>query len=156
MGESIVIKRVIEEAARRHHLPEDAVSRLADFDRSGQRRLGVVLDRLAKGGRPLRAGDFAIGPHLFTPAARILRRRGAEIALTEKECDILLALYDAGGKAVSRQDLLDQVWGYASTVETHTLETHIYRLRQKLEEDAANPVLLVTREDGYALDPAAQ
>lgn len=74
-----------------------------------------------------------------------------EIRLTEKESAILLCLYKAGGGIVSRQAMLDEVWGYAQDVETHTLETHIYRLRQKIEKDPSNPEILKTEEDGYSL-----
>ena len=54
---------------------------------------------------------------------------------------------------VSRETLLQEVWGYNSGVTTHTLETHIYRLRQKVEKDAASPQILVTEAGGYKLVP---
>ena len=73
------------------------------------------------------------------------------VKLTEKEQDILLYLYDQRQKPVSRQDLLDSVWGYAENVETHTLETHIYRLRQKIEADPTQPGFLMTNDEGYFL-----
>lgn len=73
------------------------------------------------------------------------------IRLTEKESAILKCLAQAGGRQVSRQALMDSVWAYAQGVETHTLETHIYRLRQKIEKDPANPKILLTLPDGYAL-----
>lgn len=73
------------------------------------------------------------------------------IKLTEKEQDILLYLYAHKQKPVMRQELLDGVWGYAEDTETHTLETHIYRLRQKVEPDPAQPVFLMTNDDGYFL-----
>jgi DNA-binding response OmpR family regulator len=72
--------------------------------------------------------------------------------LTDKECSILKYLYRAGGKAVPRQVLLNEVWGYNGAVSTHTLETHIYRLRQKLEADPSHPRLLLTENGGYKLD----
>ena len=78
---------------------------------------------------------------------------GRKIRLTEKETAILRFLYRSGQQPISREVLLQQVWGYNSGVTTHTLETHIYRLRQKIEKDAANPDLLVTEGGGYKLVP---
>src|SRR5262245_41495863 len=75
---------------------------------------------------------------------------------TEKETAILRYLYRAGQRPVSRETLLQEVWGYNSAVTTHTLETHIYRLRQKIEKDAANPAILVTEAGGYKLVPYLQ
>ncbi|PZO85403.1 MAG: hypothetical protein DI626_07515 [Micavibrio aeruginosavorus] len=76
---------------------------------------------------------------------------GEAVRLTDKESGILLCLAQAKGAAVGRQELLDRVWAYAEGVETHTLETHIYRLRQKIEPDPANPVILLTAEQGYSV-----
>ena len=76
-----------------------------------------------------------------------------KVRLTEKETAILRFLYRAGQLPVSRETLLQEVWGYNSGVTTHTLETHIYRLRQKIEKDAANPEILVTEAGGYKLVP---
>src|SRR5947207_2619924 len=76
-----------------------------------------------------------------------------KVRLTEKETAILRFLYRAGQTPVSRETLLQEVWGYNSGVTTHTLETHIYRLRQKIEKDAANPEILVTEAGGYKLVP---
>jgi len=75
------------------------------------------------------------------------------VRLTEKETAILRYLYRAGQRPVSRETLLQEVWGYNSGVTTHTLETHIYRLRQKVEKDAASPAILVTEAGGYTLVP---
>lgn len=74
----------------------------------------------------------------------------APLRLTEKETAILACL-QAAGAAVSREALLEQVWSYVREVETHTLETHIYRLRQKIEEDPSSPKILITQGDGYSL-----
>jgi DNA-binding response OmpR family regulator len=79
--------------------------------------------------------------------------KNRRIRLTEKEAAILKFLYRAGTRAVARQVLLNEVWGYNAAVTTHTLETHIYRLRQKIEPDPANARLLVTEGGGYRLDP---
>lgn len=73
------------------------------------------------------------------------------VKLTEKERDILLLLNSRAPENVSKDVLLDQVWGYGAQIETHTLETHIYRLRQKIEKDSSNPDFLITSDKGYTL-----
>jgi DNA-binding response OmpR family regulator len=100
---------------------------------------------------------FGIGPYTFRPSAKLLveAARNRKIRLTEKEAAILKFLYRAGGRPVARQVLLNEVWGYNSSVTTHTLETHIYRLRQKIEPDPAQARLLLTEGGGYRLDPEA-
>src|SRR6478735_4000457 len=94
---------------------------------------------------------FMIGPYAFRPSAKLLMEaaRNRKIRLTEKESAILKYLYRAGGRPVGRQVLLNEVWGYNSAVTTHTLETHIYRLRQKIEPDPGNARLLLTEAGGY-------
>jgi DNA-binding response OmpR family regulator len=98
---------------------------------------------------------FTIGPYTFRPASRLLldQARNRKVRLTDKECRILKNLYRAGGQPVARRVLLDEVWGYSSGVTTHTLETHIYRLRQKIEVNPARAKLLLTELGGYRLDP---
>ena len=97
---------------------------------------------------------FSIGAYTFKPAAKLLLdEKGGKIRLTEKETSILKYLYRAGEKVVTRDVLLAEVWGYNSGVTTHTLETHIYRLRQKIEKDPSNAELLVTETGGYKLVP---
>ena len=98
---------------------------------------------------------FTIGPYTFRPSAKLLQEatRNRRIRLTEKEAAILKFLYRAGTRPVARQVLLNEVWGYNAAVTTHTLETHIYRLRQKIEPDPTNACLLVTEGGGYRLDP---
>jgi len=97
---------------------------------------------------------FNIGRYTFRPSAKMLvDERGSKIRLTEKETAILKFLYRAGEKTVTRDVLLHEVWGYNSGVTTHTLETHIYRLRQKIERDPAKSELLVTEAGGYKLVP---
>jgi DNA-binding response OmpR family regulator len=97
---------------------------------------------------------FTIGPYSFKPASKLMiDEKGSKIRLTEKETSILKYLYRAGEKVVTRDVLLQEVWGYNSGVTTHTLETHVYRLRQKVEKDAANPAILVTDAGGYKLVP---
>lgn len=95
--------------------------------------------------------QFQIGPYQFKPAQKMLfARDGSKIRLTEKETNILKYLYRADGE-VSRDVLLDEIWGYNAAVTTHTLETHIYRLRQKIEPDPSNASILLTRSGGYML-----
>ena len=97
---------------------------------------------------------FTIGQYSFRPSAKILvDERGSKIRLTEKETAILKFLYRAGEKVITRDVLLHEVWGYNSGVTTHTLETHIYRLRQKIERDPGKAELLVTDGGGYKLVP---
>jgi DNA-binding response OmpR family regulator len=98
---------------------------------------------------------FTIGPYTFRPAAKLLQEpvKNRRIRLTEKEAAILKYLYRAGTRPVARQVLLNEVWGYNAAVTTHTLETHIYRLRQKIEPDPSNARLLLTEGGGYRLDP---
>lgn len=97
---------------------------------------------------------FAIGPYTFKPASKMLvDEKGSRIRLTEKETSILKYLYRSGEKVVTRDVLLHEVWGYNAGVTTHTLETHIYRLRQKIEKDPSNAELLVTEMGGYKLVP---
>ncbi len=97
---------------------------------------------------------FRIGPYDFRPAGKVLvDARDKKLRLTDKETNILKYLYRAGAKAVSREELLAEVWGYNAGVTTHTLETHVYRLRQKIEPDPANVRLLLTEPGGYRLAP---
>ncbi len=97
---------------------------------------------------------FTIGPYTFRPSAKILLRQDeTRIRLTEKETSILKFLFRAREQVVGRNVLLHEVWGYNSGVTTHTLETHIYRLRQKIETDPSNAELLVTETGGYKLVP---
>jgi DNA-binding response OmpR family regulator len=97
---------------------------------------------------------FTIGHYSFRPSAKVLLdERGQKVRLTEKETAILKFLYRAGEKVITRDVLLHEVWGYNSGVTTHTLETHIYRLRQKIEKDPSRAELLVTDVGGYKLVP---
>ena len=97
---------------------------------------------------------FTIGPYSFQPAAKLLESTdGGKVRLTDKETSILKYLYRQGPKTITRDVLLKEVWGYNNRVTTHTLETHIYRLRQKIERDPSNARLLVTEEGGYRLVP---
>jgi len=120
-------------------------------------RFAVLLGRIRTQLRQHEASEnaiFTIGPYTFWPALKLLlNQEGSKLRLTEKETSILRYLYRAGERPASRERLLQEVWGYNSGVTTHTLETHIYRLRQKIEEDAAAPAILVTEAGGYKLVP---
>ncbi len=95
---------------------------------------------------------FSIGPYSFRPSAKTLVDENEQkIRLTEKETNILKFLYRAGGRMVERDVLLHEVWGYNAGVTTHTLETHIYRLRQKIEPDPSNASILLTVAGGYRI-----
>ena len=95
---------------------------------------------------------FTLGPYTFHPAMKILKTHdNNEIQLTEKETDILKFLYHTVEDVVPRDILLHEVWGYNNSVTTHTLETHIYRLRQKIERNPSVAELLVTEDGGYRL-----
>jgi DNA-binding response OmpR family regulator len=95
---------------------------------------------------------FQIGAYMFFPGGKLLTSHaGEKLRLTEKETAILLYLNRAKGVVVSRDELLREVWGYNANVTTHTLETHIYRLRQKIETNPANAQLLITDGGGYRL-----
>jgi DNA-binding response OmpR family regulator len=97
---------------------------------------------------------FTIGQYNFQPAAKMLETSdGTKVRLTDKETSILKYLYRQGPKTITRDVLLKEVWGYNNRVTTHTLETHIYRLRQKIERDPSNARLLVTEDGGYRLVP---
>ncbi len=118
-------------------------------------KLGVLLARLRAQLRQHELSEeavFSIGPYTFQPAQKILLDENEKkIRLTEKETAILKYLYRRGEKPVSRETLLNEVWGYNAGVTTHTLETHIYRLRQKIERDPGKAEILVTEKGGYRL-----
>jgi len=91
-----------------------------------------------------------IGPYTFHPSAKLLQSDSRKVRLTEKETNILKFLHASAG-TVPRDILLHEVWGYGPAVATHTLETHIYRLRKKIEQDPARAQILLTEEGGYRL-----
>lgn len=120
-------------------------------------RIGALLDRvrwhILQAGQGAAAKNIVIGPYKLDCLNNIISdmRTGREIRLTEKERHILEVLERADGRRLERRALLEEVWGYADNIETHTLETHIYRLRQKIEADPAAPEILITNEQGYRL-----
>jgi DNA-binding response OmpR family regulator len=120
-------------------------------------RFAVLLARIRAHLRQHEASDdavFQIGAYVFKPSSKhLVNDKGGKLRLTEKETAILKFLYRASSSVVTRDVLLREVWGYNANVTTHTLETHIYRLRQKIEKDPANAQLLVTDSGGYKLIP---
>jgi DNA-binding response OmpR family regulator len=121
-------------------------------------RLDVLLARLRAQLRQHEASEdavFTIGPYTFRPSAKLLTDEAGKrkVRLTEKETAILKFLYRAGARSVGRDTLLNEVWGYNAGVTTHTLETHVYRLRQKIEKNPAKAEILITDGGGYRLVP---
>jgi DNA-binding response OmpR family regulator len=120
-------------------------------------RFAVLLARIRAQLRQHERSDDAvldIGSNTFRPGTKLLlNSKGTKVRLTEKETAILRHLYRARPRPVSREMLLQEVWGYNSSVTTHTLETHIYRLRQKVEKDAGSPSVLISESGGYKLVP---
>ncbi|HXZ00532.1 MAG TPA: response regulator transcription factor [Stellaceae bacterium] len=121
-------------------------------------RLNVLLARLRAQLRQHALSEdavFTIGPYTFRPSAKLLTDETGrkKVRLTEKETAILKYLYRAGDRIIGRDRLLNEVWGYNAGVTTHTLETHVYRLRQKIERDPAKAQILVTEPGGYRLVP---
>jgi DNA-binding response OmpR family regulator len=120
-------------------------------------KFGVLLARIRAHLRQHEQSEdavFKIGPYTFKPSAKVLiRGDNRKVRLTEKETSILKYLYRAGEQVVGRDVLLHEVWGYNAGVTTHTLETHVYRLRQKIERDPSAAEILVTETGGYKLVP---
>lgn len=121
-------------------------------------KVGVLLARIRGQLRQHEQSEdavFTIGPYSFRPAQKMMVHKETEkkVRLTEKETSILKYLFRAGETAVGRDVLLHEVWGYNAGVTTHTLETHIYRLRQKIEPTPSEAEILVTEPGGYKLVP---
>jgi DNA-binding response OmpR family regulator len=116
-------------------------------------RLTDEIDELLAelGDKPM--GPTRIGEYLFLEDESLLLGPddSKNIRLTEKETAILIRLSAADGESVSRSTLLEEVWGYKTGIDSHTLETHIYRLRKKIEELGSNGSFLKTSRDGYKL-----
>jgi DNA-binding response OmpR family regulator len=124
-------------------------------------RAGELLARLRAQLRLFDGSEeavFSVGPYTFRPAKKLLQDpvKNRRIRLTDKESAILKFLYRSDARPVGREILLHEVWGYNPAVTTHTLETHIYRLRQKLETNPAHPALLLTEQGGYRLNLQVQ
>ena len=121
-------------------------------------RFNVLLARLRAQLRLYEQSEeavFTIGPYTFRPSQKVLVDDAArrKVHLTEKETAILKYLYRTGTQVVSREKLLGEVWGFNAAVTTHTLETHVYRLRQKIEPDPGQARILITEAGGYRLAP---
>ena len=119
-------------------------------------RLGVLLARLRAQMRQHDLSEdaaFAVGPYTFRPSEKRLhyQARARDISLSDKESAILKHLYRAGDAAVSCDVLYNHIWDHAASLHTHTLQTHIYRLRQKIEDNPSNPEIIVSEHGGYRL-----
>lgn len=119
-------------------------------------KFGILLARIRAHLRQHAISEdasFVIGPYTFKPGEKTLNHKenGELIRLTEKETAILKYLKRSDGSPISRDVLLDEVWGYNAAVTTHTLETHIYRLRQKIEPNPSHAQILITDQGGYRL-----
>lgn len=119
--------------------------RLGQLINTIKHRLKII--EISKNNTPIKIGDRVLDPQ----NSSLMKKGQDPTFLTEKEVMILSFIFGSNPAPVSRQALLDNVWGYADNIETHTLETHIYRLRQKIEEDPAKPSFLITTDDGYRL-----
>jgi hypothetical protein len=113
-------------------------------------RPSLLVSRLIELAQLSVAAPESIGPYRFDPRARTLERAGRLIRLTDKEAAIL-AFLATQGRLVGREELLERVWGYGSGMTTHTLETHVYRLRRKIEPDPDRATLLLSEQGGYRL-----
>ena len=119
-------------------------------------RLGILLARLRAHIRQHEMSEdasFSVRPYVFRPANKVLQRNDGrkDISLSEKENAILKQLYRAGDTAVSCEALYADIWDHSSALMTHTLQTHIYRLRQKIEENPSRPRILLSEQGGYRL-----
>jgi len=123
-------------------------------------KLGVLMARIRAHIRQFEHSEEAqlnIGPFFFNASTKTLSLQDNEderpIHLTDKEAQIVKFLYLHSDRLISREELLGEVWGYNAGITTHTLETHVYRLRQKMEIDPSDAKILVTEPGGYRLIP---
>ena len=119
------------------------------------RRFKTLVTEMTRNAARLKRPAFLpLGANRLDVHAREFFSGDESVMLTEKEVDVLIYLFQRN-TAATRDDLLKDVWQYAADVDTHTIETHIYRLRQKIEPDAENPTILITTKDGYQLAATA-
>jgi DNA-binding response OmpR family regulator len=150
-GQSMLV--IMMNGSNRSFTADDTITIAKPF------RLSELMARLRSRleiGTPASGADdvveaIRIGPYEFSLQDKSLRHDAGRIRLTEKEAAILAFLHSTGERAVPRRELLREVWGYNPAVTTHTLETHIYRLRRKIEANPAKACLLVTEAGGYRL-----
>lgn len=137
-------------------MPESASDTVFEAASDGPQPLKVLIDAMTKRQlRRKRPAEIALGNcRLDVHAREFFESDGESVMLTEKEVDVLVYLFQRKTPA-TRDDLLKDVWNYAADVDTHTIETHIYRLRQKIEPDAEHSKILLTTKDGYSLAMAA-
>ena len=115
-------------------------------------RAGAVIDRVAMLIASQESDlEVNVGPYTLRATHNLLEYEGKAVKITDTEKRLLFVLFAANGQSVSRDDLLDQVWGMRPDLDTHTVETHIYRLRQKIENNPSEPKFLMTVDDGYIL-----
>lgn len=120
-----------------------------ELELSAPVRLGVLLEKAKALSSPAPVQVLSIGPYSLDLVGKTWSGSGQP--LTDREAALLEALILAPGHRLERSALLEHVWGYHKDAETHTLETHIYRLRRKIERDAGEPELLLTDGSGYRL-----
>ena len=138
---------IVQKTAQKYGLETPAEPFWAEWHKP--LRLGRVLDQIKK--QSCDAGEAILHFHSYRLDCEnhLFIKGDQRIVLTEKESALLALLVRHAGESVGRSVILHHVWNYAQEVETHTLETHIYRLRQKVEEDPSHPRLILTSEDGY-------
>jgi DNA-binding response OmpR family regulator len=115
--------------------------------------LARVRASLRRGARPVEPDVWRFGDVEVDPARRLVRRGGDELELTATEFDVLVALLEARGRALTRRQIMDRVWGTGHHGTERTVDNFVVRLRSKLEPDPAAPRYLVTvRGVGYRFD----
>lgn len=140
-------------------VPEGFETTLISETFSRPLRLGFFLTRLFyyQSKRQQSSGAvYRLGPWVFEADTRAVKPAGGgdEVKLTDKEAELLECLC-AATKPLAKDELLATIWGYDAIIDTHTLETHIYRLRRKLNDEAqADNDVFVSDRSGYAINPS--